>query len=142
MTAAAAGELSRTMAQILPAIRGLESLKTVHRIFDDLGNGKIDVVKAAFELAKLGVAMPEPIKILLSKHKADELPPDDGEVITDEMIMQRRAEIMRQIETERAVFVPARKEEVIELKKELSGSDSFKIQQDLEGTGHLWSHLP
>jgi hypothetical protein len=125
-------DLAKAMSQLLPAIRGLESLKVIHQIFDELLENRTDIVKASLALARLGVAMPKSIEILLTKHKADELPPDDGEVISDEAIVARRAEIMAEIEAERAVFVPERKRLVAQMKAEIS--DSFKAQRVAKNT--------
>jgi hypothetical protein len=129
MGAAAALDLARAMERILPAIKGLENLQGIHKIFDDLSAGG-DIVTAALELAKLGVAMPKPVEILLTKHKPDEVPPDDGTVVTDEEIMRRRAELLEQIQNERIEFVPARRRMVAKLKAETA--DSFQAQADIE----------
>lgn len=129
MGASAAIELARAMEKILPAIKGLENLQGVHKIFDDLGAGG-DIVAAALELAKLGVTLPKPVEILLSKHKPDEAPPDDGMLVTDEEIMRRRAELLAEIRTERVEFVAERKRVVAKLKAETA--DSFKTQMEID----------
>jgi hypothetical protein len=122
MGAAAALDLAKAMAQLLPAIKGLENLQAIHKIFDDLSAGG-DIVVAALELAKLGVALPKPVEILLTKHKPEEVPPDDGMIVTDEEIMRRRDELLGQIQRERTDFVAERKRVVAELKAGLK--DSF-----------------
>jgi hypothetical protein len=122
MGAAAALDLARAMEKIIPAIRGLENLKAIHKIFDNLSAGG-DIVTAALELAKLGVTLPRPIEILLTRHKPEEAPPDDGMLVTDEEIMRRRAELLEQIQGERTDFVAERKRVVAELKAGLK--DSF-----------------
>ncbi len=122
MGAVAALDLARAMEKIIPAIRGLENLKAIHKIFDDLSAGG-DIVAAALELAKLGVTLPKPVEILLTKHKPEEVPPDDGMIVTDEEIMRRRAELLAGIETERTDFVKQRKKQVAQLKAETA--DSF-----------------
>jgi hypothetical protein len=129
MAAQAALDLAKAMEKILPAIKGLENLKAIHKIFDNLSAGG-DIVTAALDLARLGVAMPKPIEILLARHKPDETPPDDGETVTDEAIMKRRAELLAQIENERVDFVPERKRMVAKLKAETA--DSFKAQANIE----------
>lgn len=129
MGAAAAIELAKAMEKILPAIKGLENLQGIHKIFDDLSAGG-DIVTAALELAKLGVAMPKPVEILLTKHKPEEVPPDDGMIVTDEEIMKRRAELLAEIRTERVEFVAERKRVVAELKSETA--DSFKAQREID----------
>ena len=128
MAAQAAIDLSKAMDKILPAIKGLEGLKKVNRIFSDLSENRIDVVRAALDLAILGVALPKPIEIMLSKHRPEELPPDSGDEITQEQIMARRAEMLAEIETEREDFVRERKQLVARLRDETSGSDSFAAQ--------------
>ena len=136
--AAAVIETSKAMERLMPAIRGLENLRVVQNIFDDLTDGKTDIVQASLALAKLGVALPRPVEIMLSRHKPDESPPDDGEYITDAMILERRAKILAQIETERTDFVQQRKEEVRLLKAETA--DSFKVQKEIE-TEHTHKSL-
>jgi hypothetical protein len=126
MAAQAAMDLSKAMEKILPAIKGLENLQAIHSIFDDLSAGG-DIVKAAFDLAKLGVTMPKPIEIMLTKHKPDDTSPDDGEVISDAAIMARRAELLEEIQTERVEFVRERKKLVAELRNE--AKDSFANSQ-------------
>jgi hypothetical protein len=122
-------DMQKALEKIMPAIKGLENLQAVHVIFDELSAGG-DIVKAAFELAKLGVTMPKPIEIMLTKHKPDDAPPDDGQLITDEAIMARRAELLAEIQTERVEFVRERKKLVATLKAETT--DSFKAQKEVE----------
>lgn len=126
MAAQATMDLSKALEKILPAIKGLENLRAVHMIFDDLGEGKIDIVQAALDFARLGVLLPKPIEIMLTKHKPEEAKIEDGELITDEAIMARRAQLLEEIHTERIEFVRERKKMVSELKAETS--DSFKAQ--------------
>jgi hypothetical protein len=123
-------DMQKALEKIVPAIKGLESLRAIHKIFDDLSDGKIDIVHAALDMAKLGVTMPKPIEIMLTKHKPDDAPPDDGQLITDEAIMARRAELLAEIQTERVEFVRERKRVVAALKAETT--DSFKAQQEVE----------
>jgi len=132
MAAAAVLDLAKAIEKLLPAIKGLENLKAIHAIFDELSAGKIDIVKAALDLARLGVALPKPIEILLTKHQVDDAPPDDGVVISDAAIMARRAELLAEIQTEKIDFVPQRKRLVAELKAELKSSDSFAAQSKIE----------
>jgi hypothetical protein len=129
MAAQAAMDLAKAMAQLLPAIKGLENLRLIHEIFDNLSAGG-DIVKAALELAKLGVSLPKPVEILLAKHKTEEVSPDDGTVVTDEEIMRRRAEMLAEIQRERTEFVPERKKIVAELKA--ATADSFRAQREIE----------
>lgn len=129
MGAAAATELAKAMEKIIPAIKGLENLRCIHKIFDDLGASG-DIVTAALDLAKLGVALPKPVEILLTKHKPEEVPPDDGMIVTDEEIMRRRAELLAEIRTERVEFVAERKRVVAKLKAETA--DSFKAQKEID----------
>ncbi|MFH1984796.1 MAG: hypothetical protein ABIL58_23390 [Pseudomonadota bacterium] len=121
-------DMTKALERILPAIRGLESLGCVHEIFDRVIDGTKDVTTAALELAKLGIAMPKPIEIMLSKQKVEETPPPAGDEITTEKIMQRRLEILAEIDTERVEFVRERKRLVAELKTENRGS--FEVERD------------
>ena len=127
MSAQAAIDLARAMERIVPVIRGLENLQAVHEIFDRLSSNEIGVDVAAIDLARLGVALPRPIEILLTKHTPEELPAVEDE-ITEEMIMAKRAEMLSEINTERVTFVRERKQLVARLKEETTGSDSFAAQ--------------
>lgn len=118
----------KAMKEILPAIKGLESLQSIHKIFDGLQDGSMDLPHAAIEFARLGVTLPKPIEILLTRYKPEEELPDAGDEITDEMIMARRAELLAEIETERVEFVRERKRVVASLKEETAGADSFAAQ--------------
>jgi hypothetical protein len=94
-------------------------------IFDGIGDGTMDIEEAAIAFVRMGVEMPEPLKIMLQKHQPEEAPPDDGDEITEEEILARRQQMMVEIETERVGFVSERKKEVAEMKEELSHVDSF-----------------
>jgi len=120
MAATAVLSLLKAMERLLPVIRGFENMQGINKIFDEIDAGKIGIVSGALALARLGVTLPRPIEILLQKHQADELPPDSGQEISDEMIMARRAQLLAEINNEKTEFVPMRKKMVAEMKAEIA----------------------
>ena len=87
--------------------------------------GTENIRSVSLEFAKAGLPLPEPLSILLAKE-----PPDEEEDLTqgvtseeelDRIYEENMAKTMAQPET----FVPERKAEVDELKKELTAQDSF-----------------
>ena len=59
MAVAVAIDMQRAIEKILPAIRGLENLQAVHRIFDRLQGGEIDITEAAIDFCKAWGGPPE-----------------------------------------------------------------------------------
>jgi hypothetical protein len=118
-------DMQKAIERIMPNLQGLEKMADMRSVFDGLGDGTMDIETAAIAFVRMGVNMPEPLKIILQKHQPEEAPPDDGDEITEEEILARRQEMMGEIETERDEFVAERKKEVAEIKKELSHVDSF-----------------
>jgi hypothetical protein len=114
--------------KIMPNLQGLIKLEEMWNIFDGLADNTMDIEQAAVGFVKLGVQMPEPLKMMLQKHQPEELPPDEGDEISEEQILAKRQEMLEQIEIERDEFVPQRKKDVAKLKDELGGADSFKDQ--------------
>ena len=90
-------EMQRAIERILPAIRGLEKLAEVNRLFDQLANEKIDITRAAIEFMRLGINLPRPMEIMLSKQQPTEPEPNDGDLISDDTILARRQELLSEI---------------------------------------------
>lgn len=118
-------DMQRAFERIMPNIKGLEKMTDMRAIFDGLADGTMDIEEAAIGCVRLGVQMPEPLKMMLQKHQPEEAPPDDGDEITEEEILARRQEMMVEIETERVEFVAERKKAVVQIKEDLSHVDSF-----------------
>lgn len=125
-------DMQTALEKLLPNVQGLQKLKQVQQIFQGLKAGGMDINQAAIEFAMLGVDMPKPLEIMLTNYQPEDEPLNDGEEITDEMIMKRRARLMMEIEEERTGFVTERKQVVAEMKKEMAGSDSFAAQAALQ----------
>jgi len=121
-------DMEKAIERIMPNLQGLEKMADMRSIFDGLGDGTMDIEEAAIGFVRLGVEMPEPLKIMLQKHQPEESTPDDGDEISEADILARRQQMMGEIETERIEFVPERKKEVAEIKAELSHVDSFGDQ--------------
>ena len=121
-------EMQKAIERILPAIRGLEKLTEVNRLFDQLADEKIDITKAAIEFMRLGINLPRPMEIMLSKQQPAEPELDDGDLISDDTILARRQELLSEIEQERKTIVTERTKYVANLKERLKGNDSFAAQ--------------
>lgn len=87
---------------------------------------KITATQAVLDLEMAGLAIPESLRLIATRNKADEGPPDDGtySVVSEEEMAKRAACRRAQIEDQRNTFVPQRQAEVQALKDEL-GSGSF-----------------
>lgn len=94
-------------------------------ILEDVLAGTITAREAGYKFALLGLPLPEVLRIELSKHETEE--PDDGWDQTDVIgqIERRAQEAMESINRERETFVPERRSEVEEIKRELAHVDSF-----------------
>jgi hypothetical protein len=117
--------MQKVIEKVMPNIQGLEKMSDMRSIFDGLGDGTMDIEEAAIGFVRLGVQMPEPLKMMLQKHQPEEATPDDGDEITEAEILARRQEMMIEIETERVEFVSERKKAVVQIKKEMAHVDSF-----------------
>jgi hypothetical protein len=111
--------------KIMPNLQGLVKMEEMRNIFDGLADNTMDIEQAALGFVKLGIQMPEPLKMMLQKHKPEEVPPDDGDEISEEQILAKREKMLQEIETERIDFVTERKRDVAKIKKELAHVNSF-----------------
>ncbi len=126
-TARFLSEMQKTFERLIPNIKGLEKLSDVNAVFDQLQQEKIDVPQAAIEITKMGVRLPKPMEIMLSRHQPAEPEPDDADMISDDAIIARRQELLAEIEQERVDVVADRKKYVADLKKQMkaAGSDAW-----------------
>jgi len=87
---------------------------------------KITATQAVLDLEMAGLAIPEGLRLIATREKPAEGPPDDGafSVTSEEEMAERAARRRAQIEDQRNTFVPQRQAEVQSLKDEL-GSGSF-----------------
>ena len=133
-TAGAVAEFALTMQtvfeKIMPNIKSLEKMADMDRIFKGLSNGSMNIEQAAIKFVKLGVQMPEPLKIMLQKHQPEETLPDDSEEISETEILDRRQKMLQEIQVERTDFVAERRREVKQLKAEMAHVESFTEESD------------
>ncbi len=91
--------------------------------------GQKTVVEACLDLELKGIAIPETLRILLSKHSENEEDPEEGEFVipTPEEMQAKREQKLKEIEKEKEEFLPQRQEEVLKIKKELGKANlAFK----------------
>jgi len=123
-------DMQKAIEKIMPNIKGLENVADIAKVFDGLSDGSMDIETAAIEFLHMGVALPEPLKIMLQKHHQEEPTQEDGDEITEADILARRREMMMAIETERTEFVHERTLAVVQIKDELSSVNSFAEEGD------------
>ena len=128
-------ELHAALKDMAPFIQGMERMDEVNRIFGSLGKGELNVYEATIELMKIGVEIPKALQIMLTKGPGEERPPEEGELLTEEKILARRNEMMQRINQQRIEWVPARAQEVADLKGEMAGRDSFAKQKLMDEGG-------
>ncbi|GAB6036973.1 hypothetical protein JCM15519_15320 [Fundidesulfovibrio butyratiphilus] len=90
---------------------------------------KKSVIDACLDLEEAGVPIPQTLLIMLSK-QAGETPEDDGPMVipTPEEMAARAEAKMREINAQRETFLPERREQVAQIKKEMAQNgrgDSF-----------------
>lgn len=105
--------------------------QTKANVLEAVRDGKITVDEAILSLDIEGVAIPESLRILASRRKAEEKPPDDGNysVVSPEEMAERAARRRAEIERQRVEFVPRRQAEVQALKNELCGGRCVQGQE-------------
>jgi len=121
-------DLHAALKDITPFLQGLDRYEEMNKVFDRLKTGEIDVAQAIMKLLQMGVEVPKSLQIMLARGIADEPPPDDGEIISTEKILERRQQMLREIEIQRTEFVSVRTREVAEMKAGMAGRDSFAEQ--------------
>jgi hypothetical protein len=116
--------------KLMPNLQGLVKMDEMRNIFDGLADNTMDIEQAAIGFVKLGVQMPEPLKMMLQKYEPEEPMPDDNDEITEAQIMARREEMLKEIEVERIEFVAERKKAVKQITHELAHVESFTENSD------------
>ncbi len=117
-------ELLRALREIMPFILELKDRTGLEDIISRLQGREYDVTQAALEISKMGANLPEALKIMLSK-----TPPvmiaNNFEMTNLAELDQRALEALKQVQWQYECFLPKRRDEVIELKKELKSAESF-----------------
>lgn len=108
--------------------RGWTERETLHQkavvILEEVLSGTTTVRQAGYKFALLGLPLPEIIKIELSKQESEEPGNwEQGDFI--ERLERRAQEALDSINHERETFLPERRSQVQEIKKELQHTDSF-----------------
>ena len=124
--------LCEAAEKIEPRINAMERMAEFSSIMGNLESGAVTIDSAILRFIRLGIRVPRAMEIMLSR-PAEEIPPDDAEIISVEKIMENRKEIYARLEQQRLEFVPQRMEEVRELKNELADKDSFAAQKLEDG---------
>jgi predicted CopG family antitoxin len=124
-------ELLRALRDIMPFILELKDRTGLEDIISRLQGREYDVTQAALEISKMGANLPEALKIMLSK-----TPPvmiaNNFEMTNLDELDQRALEALKQVQWQHECFLPQRRDEVIELKKELKGADSFAPENEVK----------
>ena len=95
------------------------------QIIQDLEDGKLTLIEAGYRFTRLGLPLPEIIKIQLSKREEEE---GDGPVVTpvtpadlDRLYREALASRDKQL----GQFLPERQQQVLQIKHDLKSSESF-----------------
>jgi hypothetical protein len=117
-------EITRGLQEIMPFIVELQERAGLDKIISKLQNREYDVTQAAIEISRIGSSLPEALRIMLSK-----TPPvmiaNNFEVTNLDELDQRALEALKQVQWQHECFLPQRRDEVTELKKELQCIESF-----------------
>lgn len=92
-------------------------------ILDDWEADKLTTKEAAVRFAKLGLPLPEVLRIELSKQEPEQ--PQVADPITPEEMDRKYQEAMEERNRQKETFLPERRQEVIELKEEVKSASSF-----------------
>lgn len=124
-------ETTRGLQEIMPFIIELQERAGLDNIISKLQGREYDITQAALEVARLGANLPEALKIMLSK-----TPPvmiaNNFEMTNLAELDQRALEALKQVQWQHECFLPQRREEVIELKKEMKGAESFAPETEVK----------
>jgi len=88
--------------------------------------GTMTVDQAILDLDMEGISIPDSLRILAARQKADDGPPDDGSYspVSPEEMASRAARRREQIESQKKTFLPERQADVQAIKEEL-GQGAF-----------------
>lgn len=92
---------------------------------DELIAGTTTVDMAALKITREGIPLPKILEILLAKQGGKE-PENDLPCLTSEELERKYQESMAEVERQRSIFLPERRDEVTALKESLKDNDSFK----------------
>ncbi len=97
-------------------------------ILEQFQRGEASLIETALEFAMLGLPLPEPIKILLSRSTPPEEKPAEEFGFSEEELEARYQESLREEERQLNDFRPERREEIRELKEKLKGQGGFDVE--------------
>lgn len=122
-------ELIRALREILPFLMELEDRSRLINIVNQLQTKEINVTQAALEISKMGARLPEALRIMLSKTTPIMISQNFETPDMDELD-QRALETLKQVRWQYECFLPERREEIIEIKKEFAGAESFAPESE------------
>ena len=125
----AVSDLVRTLREIMPFIIELRDRGNLEAIIGKIQAREFDVTHASLELSKMGVNLPDALRIMLAK-----TPPivieNHLESPNMDVLDQRAQEALEHVNWQLECFLPKRGQEIIELKQELKDVESFKPQAE------------
>jgi hypothetical protein len=95
------------------------------KIIEKVQAGDMTVIDAGYEFAKLGLPMPEVIKLQLSRIQIDVNVDEEFSGLSTEEMERRAQERFDAVQKQRDEFLPERRAEVAEIKERLKDQDSF-----------------
>ena len=117
-------ETTRGAQEIMPFIIDLQERAGLDNIISKLMGREYDVTQASLEVARLGANLPEALKIMLAKTPPVVIAQNFEAPLATEELDQRALEAMEGIRWQYEHFLPERREEIIELKMQMKGTDS------------------
>ncbi len=129
MAVSAVAELVRALREILPFLLELEDRSRLINIVNQLQTKEINVTQAALEISKMGARLPEALRIMLSKTTPIMIS-QNFETPDMDALDKRALETLKQVRWQYECFLPERREEVIEIKKEFAGAESFTPESE------------
>jgi len=121
-------DVVRVQREIGPFILELQDRAKLEEIFTKLQDREYDITQASLEISKLGANLPEALRIMLSKTPPIMIANNFESPDMDELD-QRALETLKQVQWQHECFLPQRRQEVIEMKQEMKGSESFAPEE-------------
>lgn len=95
------------------------------KIIERIQSGELSEVNAGYEFAKLGLPLPEILKLRVGKSQIEAAIENDFTPVSEEELERRASERLAAIQQQREQFLPERRAEVAEIKERLKDQDSF-----------------
>jgi len=109
--------------------RGYTERESVNRqtvkIIERIQSGELSEIDAGYEFAKLGLPLPEVLKLRLGRLQIEASVENEFIPMSEEEIERRANERIAAVQQQREQFLPQRRAEVAEIKERLKDMDSF-----------------